>query len=82
MRLLRTQGACFPARLAQYSHGEAPPHTGGLYELLGERLYEAVAGLGRARRAADRLRSTRYTPPVRRALAGPQPPPTNTHPDR
>ena len=26
---------------------EAPPHTGGLYELLGERLYEAVAGFQR-----------------------------------
>ena len=61
---------------------EAPPHTGGLYELLGERLYEAVAGLGRARWAADRLRSTRYTPPVRRVLAGSQPLATNTHPDR
>ena len=54
----------------------------GLYELLGERLYEAVAGLGRARWAANRLRSTRYTPPVRRALAGSQPLATNTHPDR
>ena len=53
-----------------------------MYELLGERLYEAVAGLGRARWAADRLRSTRYTPPVRRALAGSQPLATNTHPDR
>jgi len=46
------------------------------------RMYEAVAGLGRARWAADRLRSTRYTPPVRRALAGSQPLATNTHPDR
>lgn len=53
-----------------------------MYELLGERLYEAVAGLGRAGWAADRLLSTRYTPPVRRALAGPQPLATNTHPDR
>ena len=46
------------------------------------RMYEAAAGLGRARWAADRLLSTRYTPPVRRALAGPQLPATNAHPDR
>ena len=37
------------------------------------RMYEAMAGLGRARWAADRLLSTRYTPPVWRAPRVAQP---------